>query len=269
MKKALFVAWRTRDLDHPGWGPVGRLEFDEGLYRFFYTHGANSLLGFQPFSQMDDLDQVYESTELFPLFANRLLSERRPEYEAYLRWSGFEHANPPDPMTILAVTEGQRQTDAIEVFPCPVPDLDGCYLNRFFLHGIRWTEDAGREYIAEQLQDGEQLRLVPEPANIYDPYAVAIYPQHGKDRLGYAPRYLAHDIHMLLRDCDPDYVTLLVDLVNMDAPLQQRVLCQMQSCWPDGFRRATPRHFSPSREAFLLTVRHDRMPARRVRLGRH
>jgi len=132
MKKALFVAWRTRDPDHPGWGPVGRLEFEEGIYRFFYTHGAQSLPpGFQPFAQMDDLEQVYESTELFPLFANRLLSERRPEYDAYLRWSGFEHANPPDPMTILAVTEGQRQTDAVEVFPCPVPG--GLLLEPFFL----------------------------------------------------------------------------------------------------------------------------------------
>jgi len=245
MKKSLFVAWRTRDLDHPGWGPVGRLEFDEGLYRFFYTHGAQTLPGFQPFAQMDDLNQIYESTELFPLFANRLLSERRPEYDAYLRWSGFEHADPPDPMTILAVTEGQRQTDAVEVFPCPVPNLDGCYLNRFFLHGVRWAEEAGREYIAERLQASEQLRLEPEPSNIYDPHAVAIYPQHGESRIGYAPRYLAHDIHTLLGQCDPDFVTLQVDRINADAPLQQRVLCQMQACWPVDFEPCKSETFQP------------------------
>ena len=245
MKKALFVAWRTRDPDHPGWGPVGRLEFDEGLYRFFYTHGANTLSGFQPFAQMDDLEQVYESTELFPLFANRLLSERRPEYDAYLRWGGFEHASPPDPMTILAVTEGQRQTDAIEVFPCPARDANDCYLNRFFLHGVRWAEEAGRKYIAEQLQAGEKLKLVPEPTNTHDSHAVAIYPQHSEDRIGYAPRYLAHDIHILREKCGPDYITLKVDRINTDAPLQQRVLCQMQACWPLEFEPCKSEAFQP------------------------
>ena len=98
MKQALFVAWRTRDPENPGWGPVGRLEFEEGVYRYFYTEGAQSLSGFGPFSQMSNLNEVYESIELFPLFSNRLLSKNRPEYEAYLSWGGFEHDNPPDPI---------------------------------------------------------------------------------------------------------------------------------------------------------------------------
>jgi len=78
------------------------------------------------------LEQVYESNDLFPLFKNRLLKESRPDYEAYLRWSGFDTDNPPAPIVVLGVTEGIRQTDAIEVFPCPVPGADGCYLSRFF-----------------------------------------------------------------------------------------------------------------------------------------
>jgi len=244
MKQALFVAWRTRDPNIPAWGPVGRLEFDGDFYRFSYTQGARSLPGFQPFQQMDNLDEVYESTELFPLFVNRLLSERRPEYEAYLRWSGFGHDNPPNPLAILAVTEGQRQTDAIEVFPCPLPDGEGCYLNRFFLHGIRWAEEAGRAYV-DRLQEGEQLRLVPEPENPVDPLAMAIYPMNTEVRIGYAPRYLAHDIHTLQGECDSSFVELSVELVNEDAPLQQRVLCRMQACWPTGFEPCNTKAFRP------------------------
>lgn len=47
---------------------------------------------------MEKLEQVYESNDLFPLFKNRLLKESRPEYEAYLRWSGFDTDNPPAPL---------------------------------------------------------------------------------------------------------------------------------------------------------------------------
>jgi len=244
MKKALFVAWRSRDPGNPAWGPVGRLEIDGPFYRYFYTQGARSLPGFQPFAQMGNLDEVYESTELFPLFANRLLSKSRPEYDAYLRWGGFDHGNAPDPLAILAVTEGQRQTDSIEVFPCPLPDSDGCYLNRFFLHGIRWADKAGRAYI-DGLQEGEQLRLAPEPSNPVDSRAVAIYPRHAEVRIGYAPRYLAHDIHTLRGKCGSEYVELFVERVNKDAPLQQRVLCRMHACWPAGFEPCKTEAFGP------------------------
>ena len=87
--KSLFVAWRPPMPDRTGWRPVGRLEHDGGLYRFSYTRGALKP-GFRPFAQMDRLEHVYESVDLFPLFANRLLPKSRPEYEAYLRWSGFD-----------------------------------------------------------------------------------------------------------------------------------------------------------------------------------
>lgn len=133
---SLFVAWRPGTPEHCGWRPVGRLEHDGQLYRFCYTHGALQS-GFRPFAQMERLNQVYESETLFPVFANRLLSKSRPEYEAYMRWSGFDPDHPPDPLVVLGVTEGIRQTDAIEVFPCLQPDAEGWYLNKFFLHGIR------------------------------------------------------------------------------------------------------------------------------------
>jgi len=114
---ALFVAWRSGDAQNGRWGPVGRLDYDGQTYRFCYTRGAHTLAGFQPFSQMDNLGQVYESEELFPLFANRLLARSRPDYQSFLTWSGFDPSNPPDPISLLSVTEGRRQTDSIEVFP--------------------------------------------------------------------------------------------------------------------------------------------------------
>ena len=82
---SLFVAWRPATPEQGAWRPVGRLEHDGHLYRFCYTRGARKP-DFRPFPRMENLDRVYASEALFPLFANRLLSQSRPEYEAYLRW---------------------------------------------------------------------------------------------------------------------------------------------------------------------------------------
>lgn len=239
---ALFVAWRP-GVPHEGWRPVGRLEHDAGLYRFFYTAGATKP-GFRPFPQMEQLNQVYESEELFPVFTNRLLSQSRPEYEDFLRWGGFDAADPPDPIVILGVTEGIRQTDALEVFPCPQPDGAGCYFNKFFLHGIRWMPPAALQRVA-QLQPAELLKLMPDPQNAYDPNAVGVRTDSDRTLIGYIPRYLAHDVWQLLNSCAVDFMQLFVERVNRDAPLQNRVLCRMHACWPDGFEPCVGEDFEP------------------------
>jgi hypothetical protein len=240
---SLFVAWRPPMPDQMGWRPVGRLEHDVGLFRFWYTQGAQKP-GFRPFAQMERLDQVYESDELFPLFANRLLSKSRPEYESYLRWSGFDVDNAPDPIVILGVTEGIRQTDAVEVFPCPVPDADGCYFNKFFLHGIRWLPECVIDRISA-LQEGERLKLMPDLQNEHDPQAVAVRTEAERTLIGYVPRYFANDVWHLFRQCEVDFIELYVARVNRDAPLQNRVLCRMHACWPEEFQPCSGEDFSP------------------------
>lgn len=241
---ALFVAWRGADPDKCGWGPVGRLQFDRGVYRFWYTRGALTLDGFRPFSQMDDINQVYESETLFPIFANRLLSASRPEYEDFLRWGGFDPDDPPNPIAVLGVTEGIRQTDAIEVFSCPVPDSNSCYINKFFLHGLRLVPQNAQTRV-QRLSKGDLLLMEEEPTNQYDPNAVAVFTSDDRVQIGYVPRYLTHDAGHLLRECEPEYVQLFVERVNSDAPLQHRLLCKMQACWPAGFEPCSGEAFQP------------------------
>lgn len=237
MNNTLFVAWRSGDTSNGCWGPVGKLEHVAGGYRFAYTRGAQDLAGFRPFPGMPDLVAVYESEELFPLFANRLLARSRPEYEAFLVWGGFDPNNPPDPLAVLGVTEGRRATDSLEVFPCPLPDGEGCYTTKFFLHGIRWMPSAAIERIST-LQPGETLGLMLDRNNRYDPQAVAIRTSIKGDRfwIGYVPRYLASDVRQLCMQCDPDVISVTVERVNLDAPLQHRLLCRMKACWPSNFR---------------------------------
>ncbi len=238
---ALFVAWRPEQASS-GWRPVGRLVHDGGLYRFCYTQGARQP-DFRPFSGMDSLEQVYESEELFPIFKNRLLPKSRPEYDDYLRWSGFDPDNPPEPIVVLGVTEGIRQTDAVEVFPCPAPNADGCYLNKFFLHGIRWIGADALERI-NQLEPDDVLSFEPEEGNQSDPFAVKVCTDPGF-AIGYVPRYLARDVRHLILNCDVTFLELKVGRVNRDAPLQNRLLCRMNACWPEGFQPCSGEEFLP------------------------
>ncbi len=246
MSNTLFVAWRSDEPTLGGWAPVGRLEYHDGLFRFVYTRGALTSNAFRPFPAMQDVHAIYESESLFPLFANRRLSPSRPEYEAYLAWGGFDPANPPDPLVILGVTEGIRQTDALEVFPCPNPDVDGRYVSKFFLHGIRWMPHQAIERIA-RLQRDEPLGLMLELSNKYDPRAVAVRTLDDQDRfmIGYVPRYLARDVWSLCAECHPDAIRLTVERVNPDAPTQMRLLCRMSACWPEGFQPCSGVEFDP------------------------
>jgi hypothetical protein len=246
---ALLVASRTGGPDKGGWGPVGRLDYADGVYRFVYTEGARTLEGFRPFHGMEDLTQIYQSDDLFPVFKNRLMPASRPEYHSYLRWSGFDSSfdanDPLAPISILGVTEGIRQTDSIEVFPCPVPDSNSCYVNKFFVHGLRYLPKASHERLA-QLKANDHLALMADLFNDADPYAVALRTMEGDRMLvGYVPRYLAYDIWELFRGCSPDYMSVVVEQVNADAPLQQRLLCRMNYCWPEDFQPCATAAFKP------------------------
>lgn len=262
MFNSLYVASRSGDPQHGHWGPVARLDRTEQGWRFLYLKGAQTLPAFQPFYEFPDLDKVYESETLFPLFANRLLSSSRPEYEAWLTWGGFDAQDPPDPIALLSVTEGRRVTDPVEVFPCPQPDADGCYINRFFVHGVRWMPEPAREAILK-LQPGDRLALLPDRFNPHDRNAVALRPfvgangellddRVGRYLIGYIPRYLAADVCELYEQCDVDFIDVAVVRINRDAPYQQRLLCQMNACWPDGFRPCSTEAFQPVRAEYAL-----------------
>lgn len=129
----LYIAWR--DPKSRSWFPVGRLSFDGKVYRFVYTKGALKSPRFLSFGRMEDLTAVYESYELFPLFANRLLSKKRPEYHDFLQWLDVS-AGHDDPLTLLARTGGIRETEALAVFPCSERGEDNIYRVQFLATGF-------------------------------------------------------------------------------------------------------------------------------------
>ena len=238
--KKLFVAWQNPE--DRSWLPVGRLTLDNNEYKFVYTKGAIKNKKFYPFARMKKLDGIYESKELFPLFANRLLSKKRPEYKDFLKWLNL---NEDDPINLLARTEGIRTTDTLMVFPCPEKQTDGTYHIHFFVHGIRYLPDYNIEEI-NKLQPEDRLYLMFDIQNQYDFQAIALRTEK-MILVGYYPRYLTHDFYSLLRNNDhvDKNVTVLVERVNQNAPIQFRLLCNVTGVWTDDFKPCSSELYEP------------------------
>jgi hypothetical protein len=227
----LYLAWQ--DPQSRQWYPVGKLTSDKGIYRFVYTKGATLSENFIPFGSMQDLHAVYKSEALLPLFANRLISKKRPEYRDFLRWLDLRE-DEADPLVLLARTEGVRETDSVTVFPCPEPDPDGKYIVHFFSHGVRHLSDDARMRI-NVLHTGDRLFLMPDPQNLHDGYALALRTDDPATIVGYCPRYVSGDFLEILEN-NPGSVEVHVKRVNAEAPMQLRLLCTLTADWPENFK---------------------------------
>lgn len=239
--KTLYLAWQ--DPKDRRWFPVGRLDYNDNLYRFVYTKGAKESPNFIPFGQMQNLEDTYESTELFPLFANRLLSKTRPEYKDFLHWLNLQ-GNEDDPIALLARSAGIRGTDSLTVFPCPERDSDGKYHAHFFSHGIRHLPDAAIGVVGK-LRPGTRLYLMPDPQNPHDSHALALRTNDPVTIVGYCPRYLSEDFLRVLQVNGLDEAQVTVEKVNRDAPIQLRLLCSMTAAWPKSFRPCSGKFYEP------------------------
>ncbi|RQZ89941.1 hypothetical protein DF053_08840 [Burkholderia cepacia] len=231
MMQTLFVA--TQQSSTREWVPVARLDRDADGFRLVYTRGAMRAEGFRPFGRMDDLHGVYRSTDLFPLFANRVLTRSRPEFSNYFRWTGLPTDFKDDPLQILAITGGLRGTDPIEVFPLPERTSDGRLRIDFFVRGMQYFASPNVE-AANLLQAGTRLYMMHDLQNEYDRYALCLRTGDPAYLLGYLPKYYTHDVCRLL-EADAGDVRVTVKQVNSGAPLSMRVLCSLDAPWPEDF----------------------------------
>ncbi len=230
--KTLFLAWQ--DYFSRAWFTIGRLTFDGDIYKFVYTQGvkeAQEKCAFNPLSSFPYLDQVYTSTHLFPVFANRLMSRSRPDYSSFIESLNLLPDN-NEPMEVLARSGGERETDTLAVFPCPEVDEKGQYNLYFFSHGLRHLPTSAIERI-NQFEPREELWLAHEFQNSYDYQALTL---NTKDHyiVGYCPRYLLAEIFELLRQNSS--LKVRVEQVNKSpTPLQFRLLCKMSVNCRDNF----------------------------------
>ncbi len=238
--RTFFIVWQ--DSDSRQWFPVGKLTYSKNVYRFVYTHGATLSPRFVPLGVMSDIYCAYESEQLFPLFANRLLSRQRPEYKTYLSWLNIQPES-TDPLDELERTGGIRATDSLVVIPCPSVNSEGAFELTFFGHGIRYLPEEAQKWV-ESLEPGRQLYLMLDNQNEQDPMAIAVRTEPVMV-IGYTPRYYTEDLRYLMGSKVADSVKVWVEKVNSDAPIQLRLLCSMKARWPENFLPCSGELYTP------------------------
>lgn len=237
--KKVYLAWQ--DPKSRSWFPVGQLTYNGKVYKFVYTKGAKASESFIPFGQMRELNVAYESEELFPLFANRLMSKTRPEYKNFLHWLNVRK-NEDDPLALLARSGGKRETDSLEVFAFPEENINGTYHVHFFSHGIRYLPKHAIQFI-NSLKPKDKLFLMHDLQNPYDKTAVALRSEEKLIIVGYCPRYFTNDFLVLLNNGDTTSVKVEVERVNQNAPTQLRLLCSLSAPWPESFKPCSNEYY--------------------------
>ena len=239
--KTLFLAWQSPQTR--AWFPIGRLEADEKLkkYIFHYTQGIDKakLQGFHPMSAFPEFSRRYESSELFPLFKNRVLASNRRGFQDYLRSLDLDSAS-VDLLDILAITGGERQTDSLEVFPKLEKNKESMFKCRFFLHGLSYCHESVRERILA-LQVGESLGILLEVNNPATSLAIQ-FKTTDQVLLGWSPRYLVND----LLGAAVSYRNLQATVVLNNpegTPLNRRVLVEMTGILPDDYEPMSSNDF--------------------------
>ncbi|MBL8634889.1 MAG: hypothetical protein JNM40_16810 [Myxococcales bacterium] len=249
--KNLFLAWQ--DPRSHAWFPIGRLSVEHSSYRFVYIQGAEDARqksGFQPLEAFPSFDQIYESEELFALFANRLPPASRTDYTNFVDYLNLSPSE-KDPIVLLGRSSGERMTDTMQVFPEPEKSADGFYVTRFFANGINHLPESSLQRI-EQLKAGERLRLMKDIQNTYEGSALLLRTNAEVDGdlhiVGYCPRYLLDDAVTIIDQCS-DVATMIrieVERINLPpAPKKFRVLCKMSARWPNGFQPFTSSKYLP------------------------
>ena len=240
-ERHLFVAWRRPD------GlivPVGRLTqygtADQPSFQFVYLKVAERQDDFMALPGLPRLHQAYESSSLFPVFANRLMPRDRPDYPEFLEQ--LDLSAEADPFEVLERSEGVRVTDRVEVFPAPHRTDDGLLSTLFFARGIRHLERAA-EAVAG-VSAGDELTLEREPDNPVNEQAILMNTRTGQ-AVGWAPDYLLGLLYEL-RDLNGRWPTITAEHVNgLSTPAQMRLLCRLTSEWPTGYEPFSGPDFQP------------------------
>jgi hypothetical protein len=229
---SLFLAWQA-PMPTRAWFPVGRLDADlrKHLYEFRYIQGAvraQKQVGFKPLAAFPDLHGRYRASELFPLFKNRVLDPNRRDFADYMRSLDLDPAG-ADPIEILAVSGGERQTDSLEVFPKIEKGANNTFRCRFFLHGLRHVS-TGAQMRSLQLLASEQLQVSVELNNPATGTAIQLTTKD-YEFLGWAPRYLVSDILNAVEE-SPKVAAHVVRVNDLGVPLNRRFLIELTGKLP-------------------------------------
>jgi hypothetical protein len=150
------------------------LDFADGVYSFGYVPDASQISDFRPLLEFPDFQRTYESEELFPFFAQRIMDSRRPDYPAYV--AALALPQDATALDVLGRSGGRRKADKVQVAEIPRAELDGTTSFDFLVHGSRFSP-VGEDVVSAALiaaQLGDELTLLPEPENPVNPNALLV-----------------------------------------------------------------------------------------------
>lgn len=199
----LLVTWQ--DPETRQYHAVGVLSRSAiGEYRFRYLESTRSLARFRPLLGFSDIEHEYESPALFPIFAERVLDDSRPDRATL--YNALDLVATAGPMEFLARSGGRRAGDRIELLPTPsvLGSRTEC---TFLVHGVRHIEGASEAI--DRLHRGQQLELQREPDNPRDHDAVLVTTDGS--RLGWVPNPLLGYVRAVMATGD---VTVTVVRAN-------------------------------------------------------
>jgi len=174
----------VRDPHTRAYRAVGFLNQDGDRFGFAYLRREVERENFRPLPGLRRAahGRVWSDT-LFPLFAERVVSSRRPDRHVSLDALGlpFDAA----PMEVLARSQGQRVGDTVELLPAPIAGPGAAVAFTFLTHGVRYLSEAEQERIASLIL-GERLRLRLDADNPVNPRAQVVTDTEDV-RLGWLP----------------------------------------------------------------------------------
>lgn len=240
MPDNLYVAWQ--DAETRAWHTVGRLSRAKDGYEFQFTRGVRRLKTIPADVFRADVNGRYLSTELMPLFQNRLPSKSRSDFAKMAAWLNLQGNE--DEFDLLARFGLIPGTDSILVYPEPQV-IDGKYRLEFFVHGIRHMH-ADAVVLCDGLKAGDRLLPLLDLQNPVDPNAVAVRPKEHSVLIGYVPTFYASDLRHILADVElAARARVTVVQNNKDAPIQLRLLCRFEAEVPSDFRSLATEVHSP------------------------
>lgn len=230
MPRRLLVTVRTadgQDQRHRLYRHVGFLTCLPEGYEFRYVQPA---VGFRPLLGFGDTTRRYFSSEMFPLFAERIMSARRPDRARYLE--ALDLSEDSEPWEVLLRSGGRRAGDTIEVLPEPTIGTEGETSCTFLVHGVRHCGPEAGDAIAS-LRQGELLELRWEPTNPVNERAVLVLNGSGA-AVGYVPDPLVDYVHTVMTT--GEYRLSVVRANAPDVGSHLRLLVRLEGYVPTGYR---------------------------------
>jgi hypothetical protein len=147
--------------------------------------------GFEPLIAFPNINEVYESHDIFPAFSSRLPDKRRKDVKEILAKYKLEKY---DAFELLKKSGGKLPTDSLE-FIDPI-FLDEVNIEReFYIAGVRYYDycSDNNKNVNFQIDINEKLALEKDSKNEHDKYAVKVINKENKV-LGFIPIFFSKEI---------------------------------------------------------------------------